>query len=434
VTAVLRRDKFPLSLIALATLCYGAAGCASIDRAMLGVDSNDRVAMLGEEPQPPTMTERFLYATGLKKKEVSPYMRPTDPAEATAAYEAAQRKFDEGDHETAEKAAHALAKKYRDTILEEDVLFLEAEAQFQQKRYAAAQDTYAELFERFPSTRYMDRSTAHLFDISKYWLRSPEIVKSAEVQPVNFEAPSRSPLPQQQNQSFDITRTLPFLPNVADRTRPVFDTEGRALEALKAIWLNDPTGELADDALMLSASYYLRKGDYLEADHFYDILREEYPKSPHLEDAFVLGSHVKLMSYQGAAYDEKTLKEAERLKESTLKLFPNSVERERLNSELRRIADMEARRRWEMVEYYRSKGRRYTRSVAVECHALLTDYPNSKYAPEARKIYAGLSTEDKKHLPPLPTPPTVVPEPNLEQIPNDSYESSEPATPGRVKL
>jgi outer membrane protein assembly factor BamD (BamD/ComL family) len=433
VTAVPRRATLTPRLALFSTLCLGAAGCASIDRAMLGVDENDRVAMLAEEPKPASAMDKFLIAAGFKKKEVSPYMRPTVPAEAQAAYDEAQRMFDTGDHEAAEDAAHKLVKKYRDTVLEEDALFLEAEAQFEQKRYAAAQDSYAELFERFPSTRYTDQVTDHLFVIARYWLRSPEIVKSAEIQPVNFDAPSRSPLPQQTERPFDITRTVPFLPNVADRTRPFFDTEGRALDALKSIWLNDPTGELADDALMLSASYYLRKGDYLEADHYYDILREEYPKSPHLEDAFVLGSHVKLMSYQGAAYDEKTLEEAEKLKASTLKLFPQSPERERLQSELRRIEDLEAQRRWHSVEYYRGKGRRYSRSVAVACHALLTEYPNCKYAPEARKIYAELSAEDKKHLPSLPNPPKSVPEPTLEQIPNEPYGGAD-APPGRVKL
>src|SRR5690606_41681136 len=56
-----------------------------------------------------------------------------------------------------------------------------------------------------------------------------------------------------------------------------------AIQSLKTIWMNDPTGPLADDALMLTATYYLRKGDFLEADHFFTILREEFPKSPHLQ-------------------------------------------------------------------------------------------------------------------------------------------------------
>src|SRR5690606_10634147 len=128
--------------------------------------------------------------------------------------------------------------------------------------------------------------------------------------------------PPSGEQSNDPTRKVPILPNFHDRKRPVFDTNGRALQALKSVWLKDPTGPLADDALMLAASHYVRKGDYIEADHHYTLLREQFPKSPHLQTAFVVGSHVKLMSYQGAPYDGKNLDDAESLKESTLRLFP----------------------------------------------------------------------------------------------------------------
>lgn len=411
-----------------------------MDRAMLGVDEHGRstnpddpVAFAGPaEPAGPM--ERFLVASGFKKQdETSPYMRPTVPPEAQKAYDEAQRLFDKGDYKASEEAAHDLAKEYRNTVLEEDALFLEAESQYARKRYAAAQDTYSELFERFPSTRHMDVSTAHLFEIARTWLQFPEVVKSAEVQPVNFENPASSPLPKPKEAGFDVTRAVPFLPNVTDRTRPWFDTEGNALAALKSIWLNDPTGALADDALMLSASHYLRKGDYMEADRFYEILREEYPKSPHLEDAFVLGSHVKLMSYQGAAYDGTSLAEAEKLKESTLNLFPASGERERIEAELQKIADAAADRQWELVQLYRKKGRRFERSVAFSCHTLLTDFPDSKYAPEARRIYNELPPDTKKHLPPLPMQPNRTTAPDLTPVPNGPYEEAGGSV-GKVKL
>jgi outer membrane protein assembly factor BamD (BamD/ComL family) len=184
---------------------------------------------------------------------------------------------------------------------------------------------------------------------------------------------------------------------------------------------------------MMSASYYLRKGDYLEADRFYKILREEYPKSPYLEDAFVLGSHVKLMSYQGAIYDGKALEEAERLKESTLKLFPQTAERDRIEDELRKMADAEAERQWKLVEFYRKKGRRHQRSVAVTCHTLITKYPSSRFAPQARKIYAELPDKAKEHLPPLPHEPSRTATPELHPVPNEPYGQGDP-TPGRVRL
>ncbi|NOX56728.1 MAG: outer membrane protein assembly factor BamD, partial [Planctomycetes bacterium] len=176
---------------------------------------------------------------------------------------------------------------------------------------------------------------------------------------------------------------------VLDRTRPVFDTNGRALQTLKSIWLNDPTGPLADDALMLAATYHLRKGHYTEADHLFGILRDEYPKSPHLEKAFLLGSHVKLMAYQGPEYDAKKLLEAEQLKETTLRLFPNLPDREQLKQELARIEEAKAERDWAVVQFYLRKKR--LKAVAVYCNLILEEHPKSKYAEKARELLEEIS-------------------------------------------
>ena len=182
------------------------------------------------------------------------------------------------------------------------------ECQFATKRYAKAQDSYGKLLKKYPSPRNLDTVTKRLFTIAQNWLEFPQVVNSDEVQTVSLEDPKATPPPEPPHpRSKDPSRLVPIFPNVWDKTRPVFDTDGRALEALRAIWLNDPTGPLADDAIMLTASHHLRKGNYLEADRNYSILREQYPKSPHLENAFVLGSHVKLMSYQGPLYEGDSL-------------------------------------------------------------------------------------------------------------------------------
>ncbi len=421
-----RAERLLGPLLLAAAAASAAPGCAAIDRKMLGVEDT-HVMELGQAEQK-NVFERALDKTIFRKKETAPYMRPTVPPEAQAAYDGAKRLYDGGKYKEAEKAGKAVAKKYRDTILEEDALYLTAQAQFAQRNYAAAQDGYDELFERFPSTRHSDDATKNLFEIARYWLQFPEVVTAGDVQPVNFEKPSSSPLPPPKPTPFDVTRTIPFLPNVADKTRPAFDTEGRALQALKSIWLNDPTGPLADDALMLSASHHLRKGDYLEADRFYQILREEYPKSPHLEDAFVLGSHVKLMSYQGSGYDGKALEDARQLKADTLKLFPKTAARDRLIDELQQTEEAEAARRWDVVRFYQRKGNK--RAIAVSIHALLSDHPNSRYASQGRVMYAGLPQEAKAHLPPLPgAPGRVVQQPDLQPVPYDAP-GMPPSAPG----
>ena len=276
----------------------------------------------------------------------------------------------------------AADKKRKYNPVREDAIFLHAESLFEQEKYPTAQSNYALLMKEYPQTRFLDRSTKRLFDIAKNWLGFPDFASSGDIQQINLEDPTSKPAPE----SGTIPHANPLVPNIFDRSRPVFDTPGRALLALKSIWLNDPTGPLADDALMLTASHHLRAGSYEEADRVFKILREEYPRSPHLKQAFVLGSHVKLMSYQGADYDSTQLYDAERLKKSALKLFPDLPEKNIIKAELKNIEEAKAQRYWKVAQFYEGKGR--LQAVLVYCRLLLKEFPKSKYAPNARKLLA----------------------------------------------
>ena len=157
--------------------------------------------------------------------------------------------------------------------------------------------------------------------------------------------------------------------------------------------MNDPTGPLADDAMMLVASYHARRGNYVEADRFFQMLRETFPNSPHVQNAFVLGSHVKLMSYQGPTYESRTLREAQLLKESTLRLYPNLPDADRIKDELAKIEDAKA-----LVslvigqsEFYLHKKK--LRAASIYCHQLITEYPKSQYAAKAKAKLAELGPE-----------------------------------------
>ena len=175
------------------------------------------------------------------------------------------------------------------------------------------------------------------------------------------------------------------------------DTRGRALKGLKAIWLNDPTGPLADDALMLTALYYLRRNNNVEADRYFQNLREQYPESPHLEQAFVLGSHAKQMSYQGPYYDKTALVSAKNLKEQTLTLFPNSDDRTQVREDLKKLYLYEAQAEWARVEYYQKKGN--PASIAIHCRRVIENYPDTRYGEQARRVIRQLDPSGYRHLP-----------------------------------
>ena len=308
----------------------------------------------------------------------------------------------------------------------EDSMFLLAESYFKLERFNDAKDYYEVLLKEYPSTRHLNTATKRQFVIAKAWLGFPEFATTDDITPVNLENPRATPIPKKQKPP----HSMVLLPNLIDKSRPTFDTPGNALDALKSIWMYDPRGPLADDAIMMTASHYVRVGNFSEADRYFSMLREEYPNSPHLQTSFVLGSHVKLMSYQGAGYDQKQLEDARQLKESTLRLFPNLPEKERLKDELSKIEEARAQRMWERVELYGRK--RKPKAQIIYAEELLQTYPKCSYAPLARELLAKLRA-------PVSEKPSIGARvldslPRLRKPPASDGSDEEDDTSGRARL
>jgi outer membrane protein assembly factor BamD (BamD/ComL family) len=382
-----RPTAFLAALISL--LCVSLFGCRSsleVSSQKLKDDAKTREMASIENTRGPL--ERMLQAQD-RERELQD--QSLAPAAGLQEFEQAEKQYDDGNYKAAEKAFKKIAKRYKDNQIAEDALFMVAESQFRRQRYSWAQDSYDRLLKEYPTTRYLEPVTQRLFEIARIWLQDPEVVTSGDIQQVDYDNPGTPlELKQAPKKPRGISQRIPIWPNLFDRTRPVFDTEGRALQALKSIWTKDSTGPLAADSLMLTAGHFLRKGDYLAADGIYTTLRELYPKSPHFENAYLLGSHVKLMSYDGAAYDDTSLEEARKLKQSALRMFPNT-QRGRLREELRKIDEAKAASEWEMARFWQKK--RNPRAVAISCEKILEIYPNTSYADKARQKLAKLGPE-----------------------------------------
>lgn len=310
------------------------------------------------------------------------------PLEGQDELDKAKAVFDEKKYAQAEPMFHKIAKKYKDKPIEEDAMFYIGECQYNQERYAKAQDSYDELLNKYTSSRYIDQIPRRLFHIARTWIGTLQPAK--DIEQAEFLAESKDkPVPKEQLKPYILT----LAPNLTDKTRPLFDPEGRALQALKSIWLKDPTGPLADDALMEAATYHMRRRDFKEADDLFNIIRSEYPQSEHAQTAYLLGSHVKLLTYQGSAYDGKQLEEAQKLTESTLRLFSDLEEKERLQSKLYQMTEARAARDWENVQFYLRKGQKT--SAAFYCEVVLREHPNSSYAAKAMALLKKLKPPAK---------------------------------------
>jgi len=377
--ACLHRRHLRLRAVLLLLLAVLQTGCVS--------------NALRKDSRNPGVWERMQRSIGMSKEtplEMGRKFSPKEQREVTICRQTYERK----DYDKAIELCKVAAKKFKESSLGEEAQFYLAESWYAKQRYPKAQDAYDQLFEDYPSTRYVEPATSRLYAIAQAWLQTSEPGAKEGIRTVSAEKVISS---QPEKKPADPTLRARILPNFHDHSRPVFDTQGRALQCLKSIWMNDPTGPLADDSLMLTAAWHQRHSNHVEADRYFGILRDEYPDSPHLEAAFVLGAHAKQMSYQGAFYEGEDLVGARRLKEQTLQLFPASHQRQQLRKDLDILYRQEAERQWAMVDYYRRKQR--PRAIAIACVRLISEYPDTGFAREARILLADIDRSQLKDLP-----------------------------------
>lgn len=290
-----------------------------------------------------------------------------DEAEARRLYDEGEVFFRKKEYKAAAAKYAAARKKAPETPLEEDALFMTAESNFFADRYPKANENYGLLVKNYPNTRHLDKVVARQFAIAQYW--------------------------QQWAQK---NHRWPLTPNLLDKTRHLFDTRGHAIRAYDNIRLNDPTGPLADDALMATAGAYFAVERYEDADYFYGLLRKEHPDSEHLYNAHLLGLQCKLRKYQGPDYDGTPLVEAKQLAESLLQQFPTELgqERERIVQTRQEIAAMQALRDWRLAEYY--TGRQEYGSARYYYQHIVDEYPATQLAVQARQQLDAIGGEPDK--------------------------------------
>ncbi|WP_437224873.1 tetratricopeptide repeat protein [Planctomicrobium sp. SH661] len=450
-----------LALLLSSGMAVGS-GCGSMssltrkEQVKEELDNNPKYSIAGVQGP----TERNLSKTNWERKRAE-LLKHGDEATTRALqnYDDARALYDQGKYAEAEKGFKSVVKERRDLhegfmakfrrmwgvspqkgtdlystygdAIEEDSLYMVAECQYAQRKYPDAEKSYQELLVKYPSTRYLDPVTRQLFRIARYWLDFPEDVGAtgdAEIKMANHEAQDLGNMEQPIKKASATTR-VPVLPNLTDETRPLFDTYGRGKQALRSIWLHDATGPLADDALMLAANHALRTEDFVEAARLYALLREQYPDSRHLKDAYLLGSHVTLASYMGPAYDGKSLETSRELKQEMLALFPDLTpeQREQLTDEVNRLQEAEVARLWDLVEFYNVK--RMNPAVKLHCYLIINRHPDSKYAEMARKE---LQRIEQKELAWESSIWNLNKKPR--QAPPEKQAAAPQATPGKVTL
>ncbi|MEM7313609.1 MAG: outer membrane protein assembly factor BamD, partial [Planctomycetota bacterium] len=211
--------------------------------------------------------------------------------------------------------------------------------------------------------RHMDLVDRRRFEIGQYWIKLTKASSSKN-----------------------------WLPDVSGR-RPVMDTFGHAVKVLDKIRFDNPTGKLADDATMAAAVANFEKGKYGAADILFTDVRENFPKSDHLFEAYLLGLKSKLAMYEGPDYSGVVLDEAEGLVRTMMRpMFRREVKghEEYLSNALKDIRLKKANREYSMAKFY--DNRKEYGAARLYYNRVRQEYPDTNLALESENRLAAIAS------------------------------------------
>lgn len=260
------------------------------------------------------------------------------------------------------------AKKWPDSALEQDGLYMAGESYFFADAYVKANGMYEKLIKQYPGTKHMDTIDARRYTIAQYWL---ELTK---------ENPESM-----------------FALNYFDKRKPWRDTRGHGLRVYDKIRIDDPSGKLADDATLAAANAHFVSGNYFKADEYYGDLRKAFLSSEHQFKAHFLGLKTKLMCYQGTDYSGDALDEAEKLIKQMRKQFPKESEEEKefLARSYAEVRYKKAEREWDAAQYFVKRGE--YGSARLYQNILVDKYADTPFGERAKQ-----QLEEQKSYPDMP--------------------------------
>jgi outer membrane protein assembly factor BamD (BamD/ComL family) len=279
--------------------------------------------------------------------------------------------------EEAQKAFAKIADNTKNSpLIAEEARFYEAECLYKQDMLPKACDTYSKMLNDFPSGAYRDQAVRRMFDIANFWLEDTRL-EMAEYR---------------EKREGKRTFVMPAVFHT-EKKKPLLDEEGRAMQALQQVHLNDITGPLADKSLFLAGGVKFYREDYKEADHYFSQLVEHHPNSPLAAQAVELAIISKHMSTGGPEYDGRKVAEARILVDSALRNYPELARDKAgfLERQLGSISYQQAQKDYKIAEFYRRTG--HPGSAYFYYEIVRRRYPGTKFADLATDRMAKLREE-----------------------------------------
>lgn len=335
--------------------------------------------------------------------------RSTDSPELTAAHET----YRKGEYASAQRMYRRIAENKKNSpAVAEEARYYEAECLRQQGHYPRAADTYVKLLNDFPSGAYREQATQHAFNIANYWLDDTR----KEMEQLKEKREGKR------------WWSWGHFVNI-DKTKPILDEQGRAMEKLEQVRYSDMTGPLADKSLFLLGSVCFFNENYKDADQNFSQLVEMHPNSPYAAQAVELAIISKHMSTGGSDYDGRKVAEARQLVHIALNNYPELAQQksEFLQRQLVGITLQQAEKDYKIAEFYRRTG--HPESAYFYYEIVRRRYPGTKYADLATDKMHMLRAKAEHDF--RTAPDTKQPQPEASPAPAAPSERNETAPPPR---
>jgi outer membrane protein assembly factor BamD (BamD/ComL family) len=318
--------------------------------------------------------------------------KPEANGKAAADLQAAHELYRQGEYAKAEKLFHKVADNTQNTpSIGEEARYFEAECLRRQDNLPKACDTYNRLLNDFHFGAYRDQSMERMFAIADFWLQDTreEIRRKREAR------------------EKDDWFVMPTAFVHVEKSKPLLDEEGRALEALENIVINDLNGKRADEALYLSGSVRFYREDYREADRLFSELVDRFPNSKYAPQAVEYAIMSKHMSTGGSDYDGRKVAEARKYVDLALHNHVQPPDKAAfLDRQLAGITAQQAEKDFKIAEFYRRTG--HPGSAYFYYEVVRRRYPGSPYCAKATERMNELKASSKDAAPPSSPQPAAV--------------------------
>jgi len=296
-------------------------------------------------PQTPEPQERF-------KPQQSTALAPwwvqwRMPKDDKSYFEKGRAALAAGDKRAAAREFKTLIKKFSASPYREEAMWLRAEALFARKDYYAAFDQYEELLTQYAGSPHYRDALLREIDIAEL-----------------------------------------YLGGVRRRVLGIFLISGEtdAIEILRRAYEHQPKGDLADNIILRIADYYWSKGQWAEAEEYYDKYCREYPNGEAILRAELQRAKSTIEKCRGPRYDRDSLQLAyDRLRQYQAK-FPEAAEQEGVGALMAKVRDAQAEGLYEIAARYRRANQ--VLAAAFYAERLQERFPETTWNEKAKTFLA----------------------------------------------